>query len=154
MMTSFLPQLERGKPIFSRVHVPLQPALSVGRGVGWSVCHTLFFFMILFLWPHCSCPNGLVTSNMAPAHPHAILVAVYPALFFSILQHREDAWWKCCSWRVAELQRRTNKISGELWDDGHTRTRWVLIYDFESVSVAQLKLENDFRGYKLRIQSV
>ena len=39
--------------------------------------------MILFLWPHCSCPNGLVTSNMAPAHPHATSVAVYPALFLS-----------------------------------------------------------------------
>ena len=37
--------------------------------------------MILFLWPHCSCPNGLVTSNMTPAHPHATSVAVYPALF-------------------------------------------------------------------------
>ena len=29
----------------------------------------LLLFMILFLWPHCSCPNDLVTSNMAPAHP-------------------------------------------------------------------------------------
>ena len=37
--------------------------------------------MILFLWPHCSCRNGLVTSNMAPAHPHATSVAVYQALF-------------------------------------------------------------------------
>ena len=37
--------------------------------------------MILFLWPHRSCPNDLVTSNMAPAHPHATSVAVYPALF-------------------------------------------------------------------------
>ena len=26
-------------------------------------------------------PNGLVTSNIAPAHPHATLVAVHPALF-------------------------------------------------------------------------
>ena len=70
--------------VFSRVHATLQPALSVGRSVGWSVGrsvgHTLLFFMILFLWPHCSCPNGLVTSNMAPAHPHATSVAVYPAL--------------------------------------------------------------------------
>ena len=45
--------------------------------VGWLV--TLYFFMILFLWPHCSCPNGLMTSNMAPAHPHATSVAVYPS---------------------------------------------------------------------------
>ena len=28
----------------------------------------------------CSCPNGLVTSNMAPAHPHATSVTVYTAL--------------------------------------------------------------------------
>ena len=41
--------------------------------------------MILFLWPHCSCPNGLVTSNMAPAHPHATSIAVYPALFVVFL---------------------------------------------------------------------
>ena len=59
----------------TRLYNPHCP--SIGRLVG----HTLFFFMILFLWPHCSCPNGLVTSNMAPVHPHATSVAVYPALF-------------------------------------------------------------------------
>ena len=32
--------------------------------VDWSVGWSHFtFFMILFFWPHCSCPNGLVTSN-------------------------------------------------------------------------------------------
>ena len=31
--------------------------------------------------PHHSCPNDQVTSNAAPAHPHATGVAVYPALF-------------------------------------------------------------------------
>ena len=47
----------------------------------WSVGRScLTFFMILFLWPHCFCPNGLLTSNMAPAHLHATSVAVYPAL--------------------------------------------------------------------------
>ena len=30
---------------------------------------------------HRCCTNGLVTSHMAPAHPHATSVAVYPALF-------------------------------------------------------------------------
>ena len=60
----------------TRLNNPLCP--SVGR----LVCHTLLFFMILFLGPHCSCPRCLVTSNMAPAHPHATSVAVYPALFF------------------------------------------------------------------------
>ena len=49
-------------------YATVHPAVSVG----WSV----FIF-----WPHCSCPNGLATSNMAPAHPHATSVAVYPALF-------------------------------------------------------------------------
>ena len=36
--------------------------------------------MFFILWRHCSGQNGLVTSNMAPAHPHATGVAVYPAL--------------------------------------------------------------------------
>ena len=31
--------------------------------------------------PHRSCLNSLVTLNMALAHPHATLVAVYPAFF-------------------------------------------------------------------------
>ena len=40
--------------------------------------------MILFFGPHCSCPNGLMTSNMVPARPHTTGVAVYLALFYSI----------------------------------------------------------------------
>ena len=60
---------------FSRVHATLQPALSVSR----SVCRILLF---LFLWPHWSRPNGLVTLNTTPAYQHATSVAVYPALFF------------------------------------------------------------------------
>ena len=68
--------------IFSRVHATLEPALSVRRLVGLSVGLSRFtFFYDFILWPHCSCPNGLVTSNMAPAHPHATSVAMYPALF-------------------------------------------------------------------------
>ena len=51
--------------VFSRVHATLQLALSVGQSVGWSVGQ-----------PHFT----LVTSNMAPAHPHATSVAVYSAL--------------------------------------------------------------------------
>ena len=43
------------------------------------------FFMIFIFGPYCFCPNGLVTSNMAPAHPHATSVAGYLALFFLIL---------------------------------------------------------------------
>ena len=68
-----------------RLYNPLCPSVgrSVGRSVGWwSVGRSHFtFFMILFFLPHCSCPNGLVTSNIAHAHPHATAVAVYPALF-------------------------------------------------------------------------
>ena len=72
---------ERICAVFSRVHATLQPALSVRRLVGLSVGLSRFtFFYDFILWPHCSCPNGLVTSNMAPAHPHATSVAVYPAL--------------------------------------------------------------------------
>ena len=47
-----------------------------------SVHHTLLFLGFRVLWPHCTCPNDLVASIAAPAHPHATGVAVYPALFF------------------------------------------------------------------------
>ena len=57
----------------------LHPHLSVRPSVCRSVRH--FTFFILILWPHCSCPNGQVTSNMVFAHPHATGVPVYPALF-------------------------------------------------------------------------
>ena len=67
---------------FSRVHATLNLALSVGRLYGWSVGLSHFtYFMIFIFGPHCSCPNGPVTSNMVPVHPHATSVAVYPALF-------------------------------------------------------------------------
>ena len=46
-----------------------------------SIRHTLHFFVFFGLWPHRSCPSDKVTSNTAPAHPHATGVAVYPALF-------------------------------------------------------------------------
>ena len=45
--------------------------------VCWSV--TFYFFYDFFL-PHYSCQSGLVTSNLAPAHPHATWFAVHPAL--------------------------------------------------------------------------
>ena len=65
---------------FSRVLRDSTPRF-VGRSVCRSVGRSHFtFFMIFIFGPHCSCPNGLVTSNMAPAHPHATSVAVYPAL--------------------------------------------------------------------------
>ena len=50
--------------------------------VGPSVRHTLLFQRLWGFWLYRSCPNAPLTSNMAPAHPHATGVAVYPALFF------------------------------------------------------------------------
>ena len=72
-------------------YATLQPALSVRPSdrrsvrpsVRPSVRHTLLFLGFCGLWPHCSCPNDGEALNMAPAHPHATWVAVYPALFFS-----------------------------------------------------------------------
>ena len=63
----------------------VQPALlvrpSIHPSVRLSICHTLLFFCFRSFWPHCSCPNDLVISLTAPAHPHANEVAVCPALF-------------------------------------------------------------------------
>ena len=78
-----------------RLYNPLYP--SVGRLVGWSLT---LFFIILFLWPHCSCPNGLVTSNMAPAHPQATSVAVFPALFKFKSHLLSDYIRSCVPWYV------------------------------------------------------
>ena len=76
-------------------YATLQPALSVRwsvrpsigpsicRSVYLSVRHTLLFLGFCGLWLHCSCPNDLLTSITAPAHPHATGVAMYPALFFN-----------------------------------------------------------------------
>ena len=65
-------------------YATLHPALSVRPSVCPSVRPSHFTFFVFFcgLWPHCSCPSDQVTSNTAPAHPHATGVAVYPALFF------------------------------------------------------------------------
>ena len=108
------------------LHVTLQPALSVRPSVhpsvhlsvrlsvGWSVTHTSLFFMILFLWPHCSCPNGLVTSNIAPAHPHVTLVAVYPALFLIILR----CW-------IRRIPLRHGPLTG--WQSNLSSGRWMML---------------------------
>ena len=72
---------ERSKLVFflvacTRLYNSLCP--SVGLSVGLS----LFIFYDFIFRPRCPYSNGLVTSNMAPVHPHATSVAVYPALFF------------------------------------------------------------------------
>ena len=69
--------------VFSRVLRDSTPRF-VRRLDGWLV--TLHFFLMFFiLWPYFSCPNALVSSNIAPAHPHATGVAVYPALFLYVI---------------------------------------------------------------------
>ena len=74
--------------IFSRV-LRDSTTCFVGPSLRPSVCrsvrHTLLFLGFWGLWPYCSCPNDSVASNIAPAHPHATSVAVYPALFVLFL---------------------------------------------------------------------
>ena len=77
---------------FGRGHTTLELAVSVGRLVCWSVTFLIRGFPLLptrprlrgsvyglvIPWPYYSCLNALVTFNMAPDHPHATEVAVYP----------------------------------------------------------------------------
>ena len=46
---------------------------------------TLCFLAFTGIFPHhCSCPSALLAFYItAPAHPHVIWVAAYPALFFT-----------------------------------------------------------------------
>ena len=65
----------KARPGATRLYNPLC------RSVRRSVRPSHFTFLVSCgLWPYCSCPNDGVASNMAPAHPHATWVAVYPAL--------------------------------------------------------------------------
>ena len=55
------------------------------QGTGTADHLTLLrLFLFCGLWPNCFCPTAIVTSNMAPAHPCATGVAVYPVLFVNI----------------------------------------------------------------------
>ena len=65
--------------VFSRVLRDSTPRY-VGPSVGRLVPFLLFWRFLAFR-AYGSCPDALVTSNTAPAHPHATRVAVYPALF-------------------------------------------------------------------------
>ena len=53
---------------------------SVRPSVGPSVRHTLLFRRLWGFWLYRSYPNAPLTSNKAPARPHATGEAVYPAL--------------------------------------------------------------------------
>ena len=66
---------------YATLHPALSVRRSVRRSVGPSVRHTLLFLGFCGLWPHCSCQSDQVTSNKAPANPHATGVVVYWALF-------------------------------------------------------------------------
>ena len=50
------------------------------------------FYRFRVLWPHCSCPNALVTLDTAPAHPQGTGVAVNPALFRQIVKSLNALW--------------------------------------------------------------
>ena len=101
--------------IFSRVHTTLHPALSVRPSVGPSVRPSRFTFLFFCgFWPFCPCPNDMVTSIMAPAHPHATGVAVYPALLH-LEQGRalSDQYFLSYSARIEELTNSREAISAK-----------------------------------------
>ena len=78
---------------YTQLFMPLCRSVrrSVRLSVHPSVRHTLLFLGFWDFWLHCSCPNDLVTSIMAPAHPHATGVAVYPALLTDARLPRRSA---------------------------------------------------------------
>ena len=73
-------------------YTTLNPAMSVRRSVRRLVGRLVPFLLFWRFWAflaYGSCPDALVTfSSTAPAHPHATWVAVYPALFISIVKTR------------------------------------------------------------------
>ena len=70
---------------FKRVHSTVHSALSVHPSVGRSVCQLVIFHFFCVLWPHCPCPNGLVTSITAPAHPPSSTLCQWQRQLLSIL---------------------------------------------------------------------
>ena len=60
---------------------------SVSQLVGWLVSPSHFTFYDFYSFTS-SYPNGQVTSNMAPAHPHTTGVAVDPAVFLNVTYFR------------------------------------------------------------------
>ena len=66
---------------FRRVHATLQPVLSIRPLVGWSITF-YFFYDFIFL-------TSLLQPKWSydPKHPHATLVAVYPALLFFYIEY-------------------------------------------------------------------
>ena len=66
--------------------VTLHTCGQVGQSVGWSVPILLFLcFCGVFAVASLHLPKCSSNSNTAPAHPHAARVAMYPALFSSVL---------------------------------------------------------------------
>ena len=73
--------------VFSRVLLDSRPRFvslsirpSIHPFIHWFVIHTLLFQRLWVFWACRSCPNTALTSNTAPDHPHATVVALYMAL--------------------------------------------------------------------------
>ena len=90
---------------------------SVRPSVRPSVRHTLLFWGFCGLWPHCSCPNDLVTSNTAPAHPHATGVAVYLALLTLLVRF----FLSGSTWNISILLGMMQEFNHNMHD--HVRAR-------------------------------
>ena len=90
---------------------------SIGPSVRLSVhpSVTLLFLGFCGLRPHCSCPSDQVTSNTAPAYPHATGVAVYPALLYCTLIMTGFTTWE-------GSQELANHIMEEFWQQGDDET--------------------------------
>ena len=75
-----------------------------------SVLSVPFILFIVFL-PHCSCPNGLLTSDTAHTHPFATGEAVYAALLvaFNSGPIKETKQWLTC--HIVVLQNKADLTS-------------------------------------------
>ena len=95
LITFFSRVLRDSTPRFVSPSIRRSIGPLVRRSVCQSVCHTLLLLGFCGGWPHSSCSYDQVTSNMAPAHPHATGVAVYPALFFVSVSHTSSSLYLC-----------------------------------------------------------
>ena len=79
--------------------------------INWKLCCENFTFLgSLCFWPYSSCSNDQVIRNMAPAHPHATGVTVYPVLFVKMPDELICLWlissfisWVTGKWKVFDV---------------------------------------------------
>ena len=107
--------------IFSCMHVILHSALSVLPSVHPSIRPSIhrsvtlnFFWHSGGFWPHCSCPNALLTWSIPLAYPHMTGVALYPALLA-----RESKFQAWTGWYQTLKQRFKLKDKGEEQTKGY-----------------------------------